>query len=56
MATAHTTEVASLKQKLDVSDDDIMLINRQLDEAQGMFMAASICMYNNMSTKLRIIY
>ena len=37
MATAHATEVACLKQKLDVADDDITLINRRLDEAQGMF-------------------
>ena len=37
MATAHATEVADLKQKLDVADDDITLINRRLDEAQGMF-------------------
>ena len=37
MATAHATEVAGLKQKLDVADDDITLINRRLDEAQGMF-------------------
>ena len=37
MVTAHAIEVAGLKQKLDVVDDDIMLINRRLDEAQGMF-------------------
>ena len=37
MATAHATEVAGLKQKLDVADDDIMLINRWLDDAQGKF-------------------
>ena len=37
MATAQATEVADLKQKLDVADDDITLINRRLDEAQGMF-------------------
>ena len=37
MATAHTTKVASLKQKLDVADDDITLINRRVDEVQGMF-------------------
>ena len=44
MATAHTTEVAGLKQKLDVADDDITLINRRLDEAQGMFWGGQ-CMY-----------
>ena len=37
MATAQAIEVAHLKQKVDVADDDIMLINRRLDEAQGMF-------------------
>ena len=37
MATAQASEVAGLKQKLDVADDDITLINRRLDEAQGMF-------------------
>ena len=37
MAIAHNTEVAGLKQKLDVADDDITLINRRLDEVQGMF-------------------
>ena len=37
MATAHAIEVAGLKQKLDVADDDITLINMRLDEAQGMF-------------------
>ena len=37
MVTAYATEVAGLKQKLDVADDDITLINRRLDEAQGMF-------------------
>ena len=37
MATAQASEVAGLKQKLDVADDDITLINRRLDEAHGMF-------------------
>ena len=36
-AAARTAEVADLKRKLDVADDDITLINRRLDEAQGMF-------------------
>ena len=36
MATARATEVADLKRKLDVVDDDITLIDRWLDEAQGM--------------------
>ena len=37
MATARATEVADLKRKLDVVDDDITLINRRLDEVHGMF-------------------
>ena len=37
MATSQAIEVAHLKQKVDVADDDITLINRRLDEAQGMF-------------------
>ena len=42
MATAQATEVADLKQKLDVADDDITLINRRLDEAQGMSLGQSV--------------
>ena len=56
MATAHATEVAGLKQKLDVADDDITLINRWPTRRKVCFGAVSICMYNNMSTKLGIIY
>ena len=56
MATAQAAEVADLKQKLELADEDINLVNRRLDEAQGMFWAVSLCMYNNMSMKLRIIY
>ena len=37
MATAQATEVAYLKHKLELADEDITLINRRLDEAQGMF-------------------
>ena len=37
MATAQAMEVADLKQKLELADEDITLINRRLDEAQGMF-------------------
>ena len=36
MATARATEIEHLKQKVDVADDDITLMNRRLDEAQGM--------------------
>ena len=37
MATAQATEVADLKHKLELADEDITLINRWLDEAQGMW-------------------
>ena len=42
MATAQATEVAHLKQKVDVVDDDITLINRRLDEAQDMSLGHSV--------------
>ena len=41
MATTQATEVADLKQKLDVADD-ITLINRRLDEALGMSFGQSV--------------
>ena len=34
---SRTDESAELKQKLDVADADIALVNKRLDEAQGMF-------------------
>ena len=36
--TARTTEVADLQHKIDEADNDIALINRRLDKAQGMFL------------------
>ena len=36
-ATAQAAEVSELKQKLKLADEDIVLINKRLDEAQGMF-------------------
>ena len=42
MATAQATEVADLKQKLDVADDDMALINRWLDETQVMSLGPSV--------------
>ena len=36
-ATSQSAEVADLKHKLELADEDITLINRRLDEAQGMF-------------------
>ncbi len=40
--TAEAIDVVDLKHKLDVADDDITLINRRLDEAQGMSLGQSI--------------
>ena len=37
MATAQAAEIADLKDKLELANEDITLINRRLDEAQGMF-------------------
>ena len=34
---SRTNESAELKQQLDVADADIALVNKRLDEAQGMF-------------------
>lgn len=42
MATAQVAEVADLKQKLELADEDITLINRRLDVAQGMFWGSQL--------------
>ena len=34
---SRTDESAELKRQLDVADADIVLVNKRLDEAQGMF-------------------
>ena len=34
---SQTDESAELKRQLDVADADIALVNKRLDEAQGMF-------------------
>ena len=34
---SRTGEFAELEQQLDVPDADIVLVNKQLDEAQGMY-------------------
>jgi hypothetical protein len=57
MTTAQATEVARLKQKHEVAEEDLTLINRRLDEAQGMLLGAvSICKYDNTSMTLKIVY
>ena len=42
MGIAQAIEVAYLKQKVDVADDNIMLMNRRLDETQGMSLGHSV--------------
>ena len=39
--SARTTEFADLEGKLDMAGDDLMLINKRLDESQGMFLGQS---------------
>ena len=39
---ARNTEVAELQQKLDIAEDDIALINRRLDDSQGMYFEHSL--------------
>ena len=34
---SRTGEFAKLKRQLDAADADIVLVNRRLDEAQGMY-------------------
>ena len=34
---SRTGEFAELKRQLDAADADIVLVNRRLDEAQGMY-------------------
>ena len=36
-ATAQATEIADVKQKLELADEDITHINIRLNKAQGMF-------------------
>ena len=37
---SRTGEFAELKRQLDVADADITLVNKRLDEAQGMYIRA----------------
>ena len=37
---SRTNEFAELKRQLDVADADIELVNKRLDEAQGMYIRA----------------
>ena len=40
--TIRTIEVAKLQHKIDEADNDIALINRRLDNTQGMFLGQSV--------------
>ena len=35
-------EVAELQRKLDIAEDDVALINRRLDDSQGMYFEHSL--------------
>ena len=39
--TTQSTEVADLQHNIDEAENDIALINRRLDEVQGMFLGQS---------------
>ena len=39
--SSRTNEFAELKRQLDVADADIVLVNKRLDEAQGMYVLVS---------------
>ena len=47
-ATARAAEFAELKRQLDVADDDITLVNKWLDEAQGMSFGRSMSINRSM--------
>ena len=37
LAASRTADFAELRRQLDVADADIALVNKRLDEAQGMY-------------------
>ena len=44
-ATAQAAEVSEVNQKLQLADEDIILIKKRLDEAQGMFQVRRTRLY-----------
>ena len=44
----RAAEFAELKRQLDVADEDIMLVNKRLDEAQGMSFGWPVSMNESM--------
>ena len=41
-ATARNSEVTELQRKLDIAEDDIALINKRLDDSQGIYFEHSL--------------
>ena len=40
--TARAAQFAKLKRQLDAADDEITLVNKRLDEEQGMYLVRSV--------------
>ena len=55
---SRNTEVAKLQRKLDIAEDDIALINRRLDDSQGIYCEHSLhrCACNLGLTPKRVLY
>ena len=53
-ATARAAEFAELKRQLHVADDDITLVNKRLDEAQGMSFGRSVTINRSMMLEFKI--
>ena len=55
-ATARNLEVTELQRKLDIVEDDIALINRRLDDSQGIYFEHSLhqCAHNVSLTLKRV--
>ena len=55
-AAARNSEVTELLRKLDIAEDDIALINRRLDDSQGIYVEHSLhqCAYNVSMTLKRV--
>ena len=57
-ADTRNTEVAELQRKLDIAEDDIALINRRLDDSQGIYFEHSLhqCACNLSLALKRVLY
>ena len=57
LKTVRTAEIADLQHKIDEADTDIALINRHLDETQGMYSEQSLHIHVcNISVTLKVAY